>query len=107
MQGTHIPAPLCGHIGDGNLHYVLLLESGNAKERAFAESFHADLVACAIECGGTITAEHGVGLGKARFLELEHGAATDVMKSIKSVLDPQGLMNPGKIFATPNDHTIE
>lgn len=98
LAETHIPAPLCGHVGDGNLHYALLLEPGNTDERDFAEAFHGELVNRALSCGGTITGEHGVGIGKAKFLEKEHGPAVSVMKSIKDALDPKGIMNPGKIF---------
>jgi D-lactate dehydrogenase (cytochrome) len=56
------------------------------------------IVQKALELGGTSTGEHGVGIGKARYMAKEHGAALDVMRDIKRVLDPNGILNPGKIF---------
>ena len=65
---------------------------------ARAEAFHERLVERALEMDGTCTGEHGVGIGKRRFLPAEHGEALTVMKAVKQALDPLGIMNPGKIF---------
>ena len=57
-----------------------------------------EVVGFALRCGGTSTGEHGIGIGKRKFMEKEHGASLKVMKQIKDLLDPNGIMNPGKIF---------
>lgn len=87
-----------GHVGDGNFHTLVVYDSSDSRQTAAAERIN-DLVARkAIEVGGTCTGEHGVGLGKMKYQELEHGAALSVMKSIKKLLDPDNRLNPGKIF---------
>ncbi|WP_409252180.1 FAD-binding oxidoreductase [Bacillus sp. SCS-153A] len=87
-----------GHVGDGNFHTLVVYDS-NDSEQAAASARINDLVARkAIEVGGTCTGEHGVGLGKMKYQELEHGAALAVMKSIKQLLDPDSRLNPGKMF---------
>jgi D-lactate dehydrogenase (cytochrome) len=91
-------APVVGHVGDGNFHMLILIDPANAEEIARATALHARMVARAIAMEGTCTGEHGIGLGKIDFLKDELGNAVDVMRSIKAVLDPLGLMNPGKIF---------
>ncbi len=87
-----------GHAGDGNLHVVLV---GNLKDRRewdVLEEVNREIVIQAIRFGGTCTGEHGVGIGKRQFMDLEHGESYALMKQIKQLLDPKGLMNPGKIF---------
>ena len=93
-----ITAPVLGHVGDGNFHMVLMIDPENAGEVGRAEQVNHRLVSRAIACGGTCTGEHGVGLGKREYLREEHGPALDVMTDIKTMLDPFGLMNPGKVF---------
>ncbi|RIW31858.1 FAD-binding protein [Bacillus salacetis] len=88
-----------GHVGDGNFHTLVVYDPGESKQ-ASASARINDLVARkAIEVGGTCSGEHGVGLGKMKYQELEHGAALSVMKSIKQLLDPENRLNPGKIFS--------
>ncbi|MBP8000341.1 MAG: FAD-binding oxidoreductase [Chloroflexi bacterium] len=87
---------LIGHAGDGNLH--LLLPFGDAAAYTQAMCANEAIVHKAIALGGTATGEHGVGVGKAKFMPYEHGAALEVMWVIKQALDPQGILNPGKIF---------
>lgn len=87
-----------GHIGDGNFHTLVLFDPKVEGEREKAYYTNEALAIRAIEVGGTCTGEHGVGLGKIQFQELEHGVALEVMKKMKSMLDPEGLLNPGKIF---------
>jgi D-lactate dehydrogenase (cytochrome) len=92
-------APIASHVGDGNFHMLILIDPANADEIAGAKALQARMVARAIAMDGTCTGEHGIGLGKIGYLVDELGEAVDVMRSIKTALDPHGLMNPGKIFA--------
>ena len=87
-----------GHAGSGNLHMEIL---GNPEEKeGWQKILEAgeEIVSFALECGGTATGEHGVGIGKRKFMEREHGESLKIMKQIKELLDPNGIMNPGKIF---------
>jgi D-lactate dehydrogenase (cytochrome) len=95
-----LPAPLVGHVGDGNFHLVLLVDPKSATELDVARAFVRRLVERALSHGGTCTGEHGVGVGKREFLVAEHGPAVETMRALKRALDPHGLMNPGKIFLT-------
>ena len=95
---TDIQAPLVGHVGDGNFHLVLLYDPENEVEAKQAYQINSSLIEMAIEMGGTSTGEHGVGLGKKAYLPNEHGPALGVMRRIKRALDPDNIMNPGKIF---------
>ena len=88
-----------GHVGDGNFHTLILIDQDDptALDRAWA--LDRKIVARGLSLGGTCSGEHGVGIGKAEFLETEHGPeALAVMRSIKAALDPKGILNPGKIF---------
>lgn len=89
-------SPILGHVGDGNFHATLLVDG--AEERALAEDFIVWLSQLAIELDGTITGEHGIGQGKMASLVKEMDAATHVMAAIKKAIDPDGIMNPGKIL---------
>lgn len=89
-----------GHAGDGNLHPTCTTDARNEEEIQRVEEAFAEIFEEAISLGGTITGEHGVGTVKAPYLEWKVGSAgIDVMKGIKQVFDPAGIMNPGKIFA--------
>jgi D-lactate dehydrogenase (cytochrome) len=92
-------APIAGHVGDGNFHCSPLIDMDNPAEIQAAKDFNARLVERAIAMEGTCTGEHGVGQGKMKYLKAEHGEALAVMRSIKQALDPDDLMNPGKIIA--------
>jgi D-lactate dehydrogenase (cytochrome) len=92
-------APIVGHVGDGNFHMLILIDPARPEEAEGAKALQARMVARAIAMDGTCTGEHGIGLGKIDYLTDELGEAVDVMRSIKTALDPDGLMNPGKIFA--------
>ena len=98
LETTHIPAPIAGHVGDGNFHLVFLIDPDDPAELAEAERLNTRLVRRALAMDGTCTGEHGVGLGKMAFLEEEHGGAVDLMRQMKQALDPGNIMNPGKIF---------
>jgi D-lactate dehydrogenase (cytochrome) len=91
-------APILGHVGDGNFHVVLLIDPGSPDEVSRAEALNQRLVKRAIRMGGTCTGEHGIGAGKIDFLELEAGDAISTMVAIKRALDPDGLLNPGKVL---------
>lgn len=90
-------APLVGHVGDGNFHLITLLEPGNDTEKAAATEMGHRLAALALELGGTVTGEHGIGFGKLKYMSREHGDAWDVMAQVKRALDPQNILNPGKV----------
>jgi D-lactate dehydrogenase (cytochrome) len=99
VEASGLLAPLVGHVGDGNFHLAILIDPDDASELAAAQELSGRLARRAIALDGTCTGEHGVGYGKARYLELEHGAGgLRMMRAIKSALDPDGLFNPGKIF---------
>ena len=99
LADSPLVGPLVGHVGDGNFHVILPVNPDDPSEMAAAEHLTERLVARALAMGGTSTGEHGVGIGKRRFLEAEHGpAAVDVMRAIKLALDPHDLMNPGKVL---------
>ena len=87
-----------GHAGDGNLHVVLVGDPNNEKEWSLLEEINNQIVTRAVEVGGTCTGEHGIGIGKRKFMELEHGESYHLMRRIKELIDPKGLLNPGKIF---------
>jgi D-lactate dehydrogenase (cytochrome) len=93
-------APLLGHVGDGNFHLTLLVDMDDADEVKRAKILMERLVELALSMDGTCTGEHGVGQGKMKYLLAEHGApALAAMAAIKRALDPQNIMNPGKIVA--------
>ena len=87
-----------GHAGSGNLHMEILgiLEEEGQWQKV--QEAGEEIVNFALECGGTATGEHGVGIGKKKFMKREHGESLKLMKQIKELLDPNGIMNPGKIF---------
>ena len=93
-----VPGYVFGHAGDGNLHIVLVGDPENPEEWEKLETINHQVVEQAINLGGTCTGEHGIGIGKRKFMRLEHGESYDIMKKIKRLMDPKDLMNPGKIF---------
>ena len=98
IEKLKLLAPVVGHVGDGNFHTTVLVDSGNTKELETAKLFAAKLSERAIRMGGTCTGEHGIGQGKKSYLRQELGDAVDFMGMIKHSLDPQNIMNPEKIF---------
>ena len=94
-----IPIALFGHVGDGNFHLVVLVDPENPQEMSEAAWISERVVERAIAMDGTCTGEHGIGLGKRKYLVREHGdAAVDAMRAIKAALDPDNLLNPGKVL---------
>ena len=94
---SNLLAPLVGHVGDGNFHLVLIVDPQDSDEIARAKQVSRRMVEQALALGGTCSGEHGIGHGKIAYLEAEHGAAMQVMRAIKQALDPDNIMNPGKI----------
>ena len=83
----------------GNVHYAALVDPDDDEAGASAEDLYDAIVEQAIEWGGTATGEHGIGMGKRRFLEVEHGGGgVDAMRAVKRALDPDDILNPGKMF---------
>lgn len=93
---TNTTAYMIGHAGDGNIHVEFPYRG--AAEFDHCMGLNKQIVLKALELGGTATGEHGVGIGKSIYMEREHGPALDVMRTIKAALDPNGILNPGKIF---------
>jgi D-lactate dehydrogenase (cytochrome) len=100
IAASKLIAPIVGHVGDGNFHLTLLIDLNDPAEVANAKAFNERLVQRALAMDGTCTGEHGVGQGKMKYLLAEHGApALEAMRAIKRALDPQDIMNPGKILS--------
>jgi len=102
LEGASIPAPLCGHVGDGNFHLAFVLDPNVPAEMREAEDLNERLVNRALAMDGTCTGEHGVGLGKQKYMRAEHGDAIEVMRAIKAAIDPDNIMNPGKMLPPRN-----
>ena len=100
IKSAGLVAAVIGHVGDGNFHTQPMFDMGNAKEVAAIEGFLKRLAERAVAMDGTCTGEHGIGQGKMKYLEAEHGAGgVAVMRAIKHAFDPLGIFNPGKIVA--------
>ena len=97
LANSPTPSALVGHVGDGNFHLVFMIDPQRPDEIAEAGRLNDRMVARALAMDGTSTGEHGVGYGKMDFLVSEHGEALSVMRSIKRALDPDNIMNPGKM----------
>jgi D-lactate dehydrogenase (cytochrome) len=98
IASSHLVAALVGHVGDGNFHMIFPVNPDDPADILEAERLSERLAERAISMGGTCTGEHGVGLGKRKYLQREHGEALEVMRDIKRTLDPKGVMNPGKML---------
>jgi D-lactate dehydrogenase (cytochrome) len=98
LAASNLVAPLVGHAGDGNFHLIFMLDPDDPDERDRVAAANHRLVERALRFGGTCSGEHGVGVGKLKYLEQEHGAeALEMMRQVKRALDPANLMNPGKL----------
>lgn len=93
-----LTCPIVGHVGDGNFHMLILFDENNAEQKNTAKQLSRTLVSKALEAGGTCTGEHGIGFGKKDYLLQEHGEAVELMQILKAALDPNHIMNPGKVF---------
>ncbi len=101
IAASQLKGAIVGHVGDGNFHTVLLVDPDNPADIAEAKAISRRMVDRALAADGTCTGEHGVGQGKIAYVEDEHGEAVEVMRAIKRALDPQGLLNPGKMVRLP------
>ncbi len=97
LASSPIVAPMVGHVGDGNFHLAFLIDPDDPAEMAEAKRINDRMVQRALAMGGTCTGEHGIGYGKIDFLTAEAGEAVAVMRAIKKTLDPDNIMNPGKV----------
>ncbi|MEM7404067.1 MAG: FAD-linked oxidase C-terminal domain-containing protein [Pseudomonadota bacterium] len=98
IDELNLVGPIVGHVGDGNFHVGLVLDSTDEDEMRRAAEMNDRLVTRALAVGGTCTGEHGVGSGKIKYLYREHGDALAVMRELKRAMDPDNLMNPGKVL---------
>jgi len=96
LSGSFLMAPIVGHVGDGNFHVLFLIDPDKSEEIEEAYRLNGRMVERALKLGGTCTGEHGIGVGKLKYLRQELGDCVDVMQSIKLALDPNQLFNPGK-----------
>jgi len=100
IRANGLDGAILGHVGDGNYHAVFPVDPDDEEDLARAERVNSEIVAYALARGGTCTGEHGIGFGKAAYLREEHGDSLPFMRGIKRLADPNGIMNPGKIFST-------
>jgi D-lactate dehydrogenase (cytochrome) len=98
LASSFLPAPIVGHAGDGNFHICFAINPNDPRQMEEAERINERVVHRALSLDGTCTGEHGVGCGKIDFLIAEHGEAMSVMRAIKQAIDPDNIMNPGKIL---------
>ncbi|MBK4217934.1 FAD-binding protein [Paracoccus caeni] len=98
-QGVSFPAAALGHVGDGNFHMSFLIDPEDPAELAQARELNERLIQRTLRLGGTCSGEHGIGMGKSKYLPAEHGVtAVDLMRGLKALLDPEGILNPGKVL---------
>ncbi|WP_096439149.1 FAD-binding oxidoreductase [Alteribacter populi] len=102
LDSLSLTGGIVGHVGDGNFHALLMIDMNDSDELKKADDFNEKIVMYALERGGTCTGEHGVGVGKRKYQEKEHGDGLLVMEKIKQALDPDMLLNPNKIFKQKN-----
>ena len=93
-----LKSPMVGHVGDGNFHTTIMYDPMNNKDYDLIRNFSDKLIEKALQLDGTITGEHGVGMHKKEYLKKQHGDNIPIMKTIKKGLDPNNIMNPGKVF---------
>ncbi len=98
IEGSGIAGPILGHVGDGNFHSTLIVRKENKEDLRIALELSHRMTERALKMEGTISGEHGVGIGKLKYMDKEHGGAWDVMNTIKEALDPNQILNPGKLL---------
>ncbi|MDQ3892123.1 MAG: FAD-binding protein [Actinomycetota bacterium] len=99
IEAYGLDGAILGHVGDGNYHAAFPVDHTDEAELETAAQVNAEIVAYALKRGGTCTGEHGIGSGKTEHLKKEHGDSLPLMRKIKGLADPNGIMNPGKIFS--------
>lgn len=98
LANCSFPATIVGHVGDGNFHVLCMIDPKNKAELEEAGRFAERTVERALNMSGTCTGEHGIGLGKMKYMTAEHGEGVEIMRTIKRALDPDNRMNPGKVL---------
>jgi D-lactate dehydrogenase (cytochrome) len=98
LVGTDLVSYYLSHAGNGNVHLNIAGKKEDQKQWDLINKISQHLVSKCIELGGTATGEHGIGMGKRKYMAAEHGTSLQWMKRVKSVFDPNGILNPGKIF---------
>lgn len=88
--------PCVGHAGDGNIHFLPIVDIQDPEAMERVQQLNDEIVSATLDLGGTATGEHGIGIGKRKFIRQEHSDAVDIVSGIKDVIDPNGIMNPGK-----------
>lgn len=101
LAESSLPAPIVGHVGDGNFHVIFVIDPAKPEELEEAERLNRNLVRRALDMEGSCTGEHGIGIGKQEWLREEVGEGVDLMRAIKAALAPKNLFNPGKILGLP------
>ncbi|MDQ0273470.1 FAD-binding oxidoreductase [Cytobacillus purgationiresistens] len=101
-----IEGGVLGHIGDGNFHTIYMYDPDNPDEIRTMNEIDGHIVKLALSYGGTCTGEHGVGLGKIKYQQAEHGASLELMQDIKQLIDPKQIMNPGKVLPRVTHNTL-
>ena len=104
IEKLSFPATIVGHVGDGNFHVLCVIDPKDRAEMEEADRFSEEIVRRALAMSGTCSGEHGIGMGKMKYLAEEHGAGVEVMRRIKKSLDPDNRMNPGKVV-NPDDES--
>jgi D-lactate dehydrogenase (cytochrome) len=102
LQNTRLVAGILGHVGDGNFHLAIPILPDDQATFEKAKQLNERLVRRALAMDGTSSGEHGIGIGKQHYMNLEHGNALGVMRSIKRAIDPKNIMNPGKLLPDPD-----
>ncbi|HCQ66637.1 MAG TPA: 2-hydroxy-acid oxidase [Rhodobacteraceae bacterium] len=97
IAASPIPGPILGHVGDGNFHAILLVDPQTPNDLVEAKRLAGRMADRALRLGGTVTGEHGIGMGKLGYMQAEHGEGWAVMGEIKRALDPDSILNPGKL----------
>lgn len=98
LEELGVTGGIVGHVGDGNYHVIIMMDVNNPRDVERVEAFTSRIVQFALDKGGTCTGEHGVGIGKKKFMRTEHGPSLDIMRAIKRAVDPKGILNPGKVI---------
>lgn len=98
IEASGLTAPIVGHVGDGNFHVIMVFDPDDAGELQRCEALNRRLIERALSMQGTCSGEHGIGMGKRAYMRREHGEALEIMRELKQLFDPLGLMNPGKVL---------
>ncbi len=98
IRESGIPGPIWGHVGDGNFHATLLIREKSQKDRKIAQGIIDRMCQRCLQMEGTITGEHGIGMGKLKYMQQEHGDSWELMSEIKRAMDPNYILNPGKVI---------